>query len=212
MPRDTRSIEPADIIDARAYAEQRKELRARQVEAKRLRRLSVGPHVTVFFESWDSMWLQVQEMLYIERGGDAQVADEIAAYGPMVPNGRELTATLMFEIDDPALRASVLGLHAPYAWTSLPVVLGSLGGVERHIYIHVGETRIAAVPEGDVERSRDDGKASSVHFLHFPFSDAALAEWKSGRGSAIFGIDHPNYGHMAIVGSAMRAELARDFV
>ena len=197
MPRDTRSIEPADIIDARAYAEQRKELRARQVEAKRLRRLSVGPHVTVFFESWDSMWLQVQEMLYIERGGDAQVADEIAAYGPMVPNGRELTATLMFEIDDPALRASVLG---------------SLGGVERHIYIHVGETRIAAVPEGDVERSRDDGKASSVHFLHFPFSDAALAEWKSGRGSAIFGIDHPNYGHMAIVGSAMRAELARDFV
>lgn len=196
MPRDTHVIEPADIIDMRVYGEQRKSLRAGQVEVKRKRRLPVGPHVTVFFESYDSMWLQIHEMLYIERGGAAQVADELAAYNPMIPNGRELTATLMFEIDDPKLRASILG---------------RLGGVENHIYLHVGETRVSAVPEGDVERSRADGKASSVHFLHFPFSDDLIADWKSGNGTVIFGIDHPNYGHMAIVGPEMRGELARDF-
>lgn len=196
MPRATRTIEPADLIDMRAYAERRKALRLEQVEAKKRRRLSVGPYVTVFFESYESMWLQVQEMLYIERGGEEQVADELAAYNPMIPQGRELTATLMFEIDDPKLRASILG---------------RLGGVENHIYLHVGETRVSAVPEGDVERSRDDGKASSVHFLHFPFTDEQVADWKSGKGTVIFGIDHPHYGHMAIVGPEMRAELARDF-
>jgi hypothetical protein len=196
MPRETRTIEPADIIDIKAYGEQRKALRLGQIEAKKKRRLSVGPYVTVFFESYDSMWLQVQEMLYIERGGEAQVADELAAYNPMIPNGRELTATLMFEIDDPKLRASILG---------------RLGGIENHIYLHVGETRISAVPEGDVERSRADGKASSVHFLHFPFRDDQIADWKGGHGTVIFGIDHPGYGHMAIIGPEMRAELARDF-
>jgi hypothetical protein len=142
------------------------------------------------------MWLQIHEMLYIERGGPEQIPDELAAYNPMIPNGRELTATLMFEIDDPKLRASILG---------------RLAGVEDHIYLHLGETRIAAVPEGDVERSRDDGKASSVHFLHFPFTEEQIAQWRSGRGTVIFGIDHPGYGHMAIVAPEMRTELARDF-
>lgn len=196
MSRETRAIEPADIMDMRAYGEQRKALRLGQVEQKKKRRLSVGPHVTVFFESYDSMWLQIHEMLYIERGGPEQIPDELAAYNPMIPNGGELTATLMFEIDDPKLRASILG---------------RLAGVEDHIYLHLGETRIAAVPEGDVERSREDGKASSVHFLHFPFTDDQIAEWRSGRGSVIFGIDHPNYGHMAIIGPEMRDELGRDF-
>ncbi|MBL8645915.1 MAG: DUF3501 family protein [Sphingosinicella sp.] len=197
MSRETRVIEPADIMDMRAYSEQRKALRLGHVETKKKRRLSVGPHVTVFFESYDSMWLQIHEMLYIERGGAEQIPDEIAAYNPMIPNGRELTVTLMFEIDDPKLRASILG---------------RLAGVEDHIYLHLGEARIAAVPEGDVERSREDGKASSVHFLHFPFTQEQIAEWRSGRGTVIFGIDHPNYGHMAIIGPEMRDVLGRDFV
>ncbi len=196
MPRDTRRIEPADIMDIAAYGEQRKAIRRGQMDTKRRRRLSVGPYVTVSFESYDSMWLQVHEMLYIERGGGDQVADEFTAYNPMIPNGRELTATLMFEIDDPQLRASILG---------------RLAGVEDHIYLHVGENRIAAVPEGDIDRSRDDGKTSSVHFLHFPFTPEQVAAWRAGGGAVIFGIDHPHYGHMAIVGADMRAELAGDF-
>lgn len=196
MSRETRVIEPADIMDMRAYGEQRKALRLGHVETKKKRRLSVGPHVTVFFESYDSMWLQIHEMLYIERGGAGQLPDELAAYNPMIPNGRELTCTLMFEIDDPVLRGRVLG---------------SLGGVEDHIYLSVNGDRIAGQPEDDVERSRADGKASSVHFLHFPFTDTQVAAWKSAEGQVMFGIDHSNYGHIALIGDDVRRELARDF-
>ncbi len=196
MPRDSHRIEPTDIIDLDTYATRRGELRAAQIAVKAKRRVSIGPYATVTFESYDSMWLQIHEMLRIERGGEAQIPDELAAYNPMIPNGSELTATLMFEIDDPKLRASILG---------------RLGGVEDHIYLHVGESRVSAVPEGDVERSTADGKASSVHFLHFPFTPAQIADFKSGTGQVLLGIDHPNYGHMAILNGDQRDELARDF-
>jgi hypothetical protein len=196
MPRQTRQLEVADLIDLKVYAQKRADYRKEQVARKKLRRLSVGPYATVLFESYDSMWLQVHEMLYVEKGGEVQIADELAAYNPMIPNGSELTATILFEIDDPRLRASVLG---------------RLGGVENHFYLHVGDTRVSGVPEGDVERTREDGKASSVHFMHFPFTQKQIADFSSGQGSVLFGIDHVNYGHMAILSAEMRAELARDF-
>lgn len=196
MPRDARIITTADILPLHDYERIRKEKREENILRKRFRRLSVGPHVTVHFENWDTMWLQVQEMLRIEKGGDAQVPDELAAYNPMIPNGAELTVTLMIEIDDPWLRAQVLG---------------KLGGLEDHVFISVGGERLDAVPEGDVERSRADGKASSVHFFHFPFTPSAIAAWRAGEGSAMFHIEHPNYGHIAVIAGAMRDELARDF-
>lgn len=196
MPRDQRTITFDDIMDLGTYETIRAEKREEAILRKRFRRLSVGPHVTVTFENWDSMWMQVQEMLRIERGGEAQLVDELAAYNPMIPNGQELTATLMFEIDDPRIRERVLG---------------TLGGVEDHIAITLGADRIAAVPEGDVARSRPDGKTSSVHFLHFPFAEAQVARWRAGEEPATFRIDHPHYGHVALIGPDVRAELARDF-
>ena len=196
MPHETRIITREDIMDIAIYETIRPLKREEAILRKRLRRLSVGPHVTVTFENWDSMWLQVQEMLRIEKGGEAQLVDELAAYNPMIPNGRELTCTLMFEIDDPVIRGRTLG---------------QLGGVEDHIYLSLGGDRIGAVAEGDVERSRADGKASSVQFLHFPFTDAQVAAWRGGMGPLVFGIDHPAYGHMALIGEDIRRELARDF-
>jgi hypothetical protein len=196
MPRDTRTITAEDIMDLAIYETIRPEKREEAILRKKFRRVSVGPHVTVTFENWDSMWLQVQEMLRIEKGGAEQLVDELAAYNPMIPDGRELTCTLMFEIDDPVIRNRTLG---------------QLGGVEDHIYLSVGGERIDAVPEGDVERSNAAGKASSVHFLHFPFTDAQVAAWKSGEGQVLFGIDHPHYGHIAMIGDDVRRELARDF-
>lgn len=196
MPRDSRSITADDIMDLGAYETIRAEKREEAILRKRFRRLSVGPHVTVTFENWDSMWMQVQEMLRIEKGGADQLVDELAAYNPMIPDGRELTATLMFEIDDPRIRDRILR---------------GLGGVEDHIAITLGEDRIAAVPEGDVARTRSDGKASSVHFLHFPFTDDQVASWKAGEAQATFRIDHPNYGHIALIGPDVRRELANDF-
>lgn len=196
MPRDTRTIAASDILSLADYNLIRKEKREEHILRKRLRRLSVGPHATVLFESWDSMWLQIQEMLRIEKGGDAQLPDELAAYNPMIPDGAELTATLMFEIDDEVQRGRVLG---------------QLGGVEDRIFISVGGEKIPAVPEDDVERSRPDGKASSVHFFHFPFTPSAIAAWKAGDVPTMFHIEHANYGHIAMIGPEMRNELARDF-
>lgn len=196
MPRETRTITPADILSIPDYDRIRKAKRDENIVRKRLRRLSVGPHATVLFESWDSMWLQIQEMLRIEKGGDAQLPDELAAYNPMIPNGSELTATMMFEIDDPVVRGRVLG---------------QLGGVEDRIFISIGDERVPAVPEGDVERSRPDGKASSVHFFHFPFTAAQIAAWHAGTAPAMLHVEHPNYGHIALMGEEMRQELARDF-
>lgn len=196
MPRDQRIITAEDIMELGAYETIRAEKRQENILRKKFRRLAVGPHVSVLFENWDTMWWQVQEMLRVEKGGVEQLVDELKAYNPMIPNGRELTATLMFEIDDPVIRARLLG---------------QLGGIEEHFAISIDGDRIAAVPEDDVERSRADGKTSSVHFLHFPFTDAQVAKWRSGQGAAMFHIEHPNYGHIALIGDAMRRELGSDF-
>lgn len=196
MPRDQRTITAADILPVEEYDRIRAAKKAEAIERKKLTRLSVGPHATFLFETWDSMWLQIQEMLRIEKGGAEQIPDELAAYGPMVPAGSELTATVLFEIGDPARRDAFLR---------------TIGGVENHVAIEVGGHVIRARPEGDIERTRErDNKASAVHFFHFDFGPEAVAAWKSGQGNALALIDHPHYGHGALIGAASREFLARE--
>jgi hypothetical protein len=142
------------------------------------------------------MWWQIHEMLFIEKGGEAQIADELAAYNPLIPNGVELTATLMFEIDDPARRDALLT---------------RLGGVEDTVTIGVGGETVTSVPEGDVARSTPDGRASSVHFLHFRLTPAQIAAFRQTGAQIIVGIGHANYGHMAVMPEPMRVALADDF-
>jgi hypothetical protein len=196
MPRDAHSITPADILSIDAFNAIRADKKQEAIERKKLTRLGVGPHATVLFETWDSMWLQIQEMLRIEKGGDEQLADELAAYDPMVPKGSELTATVLFEIGDAARRETFLR---------------TIGGIENHFAIHVGGHVIKARPEGDIERTRErDNKASAVHFFHFDFTPEAVAAWKSGEGAAMVVIDHPNYGHAAVIGQASRDYLEHE--
>ena len=196
MPRDQRSITAADIMPLDQYELIRADKKQEAIERKKLTRLAVGPYATVLFENWDSMWLQIQEMLRIEKGGDEQLADELAAYDPMVPKGRELTATVFFEIGDPDRRDAFLR---------------TIGGVEDHISIQVGGHVIPARAEGDTERTRaSDNKASAVHFFHFDFTPEAIAAWKSGEGNALLVIDHLNYGHAALISADARAFLARE--
>lgn len=196
MPRDQRTITPADILPLAQYELIRQDKKQEAILRKKLTRVSVGPHATVLFECWDSMWLQIQEMLRIEKGGEAQLADELAAYDPMVPKGAELTATLLFEVEDPARRDAFLR---------------SIGGVEEHVSIRLGDHVIQARPEGDVERTRErDNKTSAVHFFHFDFPAEAIAAWKSGEGQAMVVIDHPAYGHAALVSPDSRAFLAKE--
>ena len=196
MPRDHRSITADDILPLEQYELIRADKKQEAILRKRLTSLAVGPNARALFESWDSMWLQIHEMLRIEKGGAAQLVDELAAYDPMVPKGAELTCTLLFEVPDPVKRDAFLR---------------SIGGVEDHIAIHVGGHVVPARPEGDVERTRaSDGKTSAVHFLHFDFAPDALAAWKSGEGSAMLVIDHPQYGHAALIGAETRAYLVRE--
>jgi hypothetical protein len=196
MPREQRTITAADILPLEQYEQIRKDKKEEAIARKKLTRVSIGPYATALFETWDSMWLQVQEMLRIEKGGDAQVADELAAYDPMVPKGSELTATLLFEVEDAIKRAAFLR---------------SIGGVEDRVALQVGGHVVRGEPEGDVERTRaSDGKASAVHFFHFRFPPDAVAAWKSGEGQAMLVIDHPNYGHAALISPDTRAFLARE--
>ena len=191
-----RKIEPSAIIPLTQYTGERAERRKRMAELKKNRRLEVGPFATFYFESYDTMLHQVHEMLFIEKGGDAQLPDELAAYNPLIPQGAELVATVMFEIDDPLRRARVLA---------------NLGGVEHKAFVRVGSDIIRGVPEEDQERSREDGKASSVQFIRFPFTASQIAAFRSGAGDVIVGFDHPNYGHMAVMPAAVRQALAQDF-
>ena len=195
MSREEKVLTPADILPLDVYAAQRKSLRQENIARKRRRRIGVGPDATFYFENYDTMWMQIHEMLYIEKGGDEQLRDELEAYNPLIPRGRELVATMMFEIEDAARRA---------------VFLGRMGGVEDCVYLDIGGTRIMARAEDDVDRSREDGKASSVHFFHFPLTEEQAAHFKSGAYKVLLGIEHPHYGHLAILSDEVRDELSQD--
>jgi hypothetical protein len=191
-----RSITRADILPMDDYRRERGTLRQDMIALKRHRRVEVGPFATFHFENYRTMWHQVHEMLLIEKGGEAQIEGELRAFNPLIPQGGELVATVMFEIDEPIRRAAELA---------------RLGGVERHMFIAIGEAMIRGVPEGDTDRTDENGKASSVQFVHFPFSAGQIDAFRAQAARVIVGIDHPRYGHMAALSDEARAALSRDF-
>jgi hypothetical protein len=196
MTASVRQISASDLLSDAEFSKVRKARRAALLPIKRLRRVHLGPHCTFYFECYETMLFQIQEMLLIEKGGAAQIPDELAAYNPLVPQGRELVATIMFEVEDPVRRAEVLA---------------RLGGVEDLLYVKIGETKIYGLADGDEERTRDDGKTSAVHFLHFPLAPEQIAQFRDPATTIMIGSDHESYAHMALLSPATRAELARDF-
>ncbi len=196
MSATTRRIDRADILSNADFDAIRKQRKPALIALKKHRRVQVGPQATFYFENYETMWWQIQEMLRIEKGGETQIGDELAAYNPLVPQGSELVATLMFEVDDPVQRAAFLN---------------SLGGVEETVTISVAGETIRAVPETEVERTTEAGKTSALHFLHFPFSAAQISAFRDPARPALLGIGHANYGHIAVLAGAVRAALALDF-
>jgi hypothetical protein len=190
-----RAITRADILPVERYASERREWKQRIADIKAKRRVEVGPFATFYFENYDTMWHQVHEMLYIERGGEAQIVDELDAYNPLIPQGDELVATVMFEIEDPARRDRELK---------------RLGGVEHRLCLEIGGERVTGVPDATRENTTPEGKASSVQFVHFPLSPAQKAKFRTTGAKILVGIDHPNYGHMATMPETVRAALAED--
>lgn len=191
-----RELTAADLISDDDFGKVRKTRRAEILPVKKLRRIPVGPEVTFYFENYDTMLMQVQEMLYIERGGEEQVRDELAAYNPLIPKGNELVATVMIEVADADRR--------------LRVLLG-LTHFEKHLFVQVGQDKIYCVPEEDAERTSADGKTSSVHFVRFPFTGEQVKAFIDPANQVMVGVDHVNYNHLAVLSNDSRKELARDF-
>ena len=196
MSKENREIQKEDIMPLEAYTKNRKELRKNIVNFKKDRRIALGPYATFYFESYETMLAQVQEMLYIEKGGDEQLKDELIAYNPLVPNGKELVATLMFEIDNPVSRAAFLG---------------KVGGIEEKVFIKIDGEIIKAIPEVDVDRTSANGKASSVQFVHFNLNDEQIKKFKSEGADVEIGMDHKEYSHTTKLSVESLRSLSADF-
>ena len=197
MSKDEKKIKKEDLMPADVYVESRKQIRKDLVEFKKNRRIALGPYATFYFESFETMMAQVQEMLYIEKGGDEQLKDELIAYNPLVPNGKELTATLMFEIDNPVSRG---------------VFLGKVGGIEEKIFMKIDDEKVQAEPEDDVDRTSAEGKASSVQFIHFKFNDDQINKFKLLSANIELGIDHKEYSHTTKLTEDNLISLSKDFI
>jgi len=197
MSKEKKQIEKEDLIPEDIYAESRKQIRKDLIEFKKNRRIALGPYATFYFESFETMVAQVQEMLHIEKGGDEQLKDELIAYNPLVPNGKELVATLMFEIDNPLSRGAFLG---------------KVGGIEEKIFMKINNEEVKAVPETDVDRTSAEGKASSVQFIHFKFNEDQINKFKSGDTHIELGIDHKEYAHTTKLTEDSIKSLSADFI
>ena len=189
-------ITRTDIIPMEQYAKERRDRYRTITAVKQNRRMDIGPFATLYFENYDTMLFQVLEMLHIERGGEEQIAGELEAYNPLIPKGNELVATFMIEIGDAVRRAQVLA---------------TLGGIEETIAITVGGETVKAVAEADVDRTTEEGKASSVQFVHFPFTRKQVEAFRKPGAEIVVSVGHAGYRHMAVMPEAVRAALAEDF-
>jgi hypothetical protein len=196
MPAQEHKITNADIVPYDLYAGERAERKRVLVAIKKLRRIEVGPLATFYFENFETMLGQVQEMLHIEKGGEAQIPGELEAYNPLIPQGDELIATMMLEIENATRRNAMLL---------------SLGHVEEKIFMEIGEDHVKATPTDYEDRTTEDGKTSSVHWLRFKLTPEQIKSFREGGEQIVLGIAHDNYGHMAVISSQSRAALAKDF-
>ena len=196
MPKDQKIIQKSDLLAPEVYEKNRRQMRKELVEFKKDRRVPLGPYATFYFECYETMLAQVQEMLHIEKGGDEQLNDELTAYNPLIPNGKELVSTLMFEIDNPVIRATFLG---------------KLGGVEENVFIKIDNDIIYGKPEIDVDRTSAEGKATSVQFIHFEFDQNQISKFKGNNVSIELGIDHKEYSHSTKLSESTIKALSSDF-
>ncbi len=183
-----------DLLFTKDFAQQRAALRQKIIALKEKRRVPVGPDITFYFENRETLIWQIQEMLYIEKGGQEQLEDELRAYNPLVPKGNELVATMMIEIDDMERRR---------------LTLQQLGHIENYISLDVGGHIILVKPEDDVERTDHFGKTSAVHFFHFPMTHEQSTLFIQAN-SVILQITHPRYTYKEVITGDKLATLKDD--
>jgi len=184
-----------DLYSLEEYSKIRSDFRAKVMAHKQNRKVHVGANATLYFEDRLTMQYQIQEMLRIERIFESEgIADELAAYNPLIPDGTNWKATFMVEYPDAGERRKALA---------------KLIGIEDKVWVQVeGHDKVVALADEDLDRE-DESKTSSVHFLRFELSRKMVAGMKAGSGLSV-GIDHPNYQQAVKVGGATRASLVRD--
>ena len=190
-----RKLDRAALWSLERYAEERPAFRARVLAHKRDRRVSLGPHATLLFEDFLTMHYQVQEMLRAERIFEgAEIEAELAAYNPLIPDGANWKATLLFEYEDAEERRRALG---------------RMPGIEDRVWVGVdGHERVFAVANEDIERSTED-RTAAVHFLRFELEPPAINALKAGANLEM-GIDHEALPCRVPVPPDVRDALARD--
>ena len=191
MPR----IDRASLMTLEAYARERVQFRAKVMAHKKDRTVPLGEHVTLLFEDELTVRYQVQEMLRVERIFEEEsIQDELEAYNPLVPDGRNLKATLMVEFPDPHERRKKLE---------------EMIGIEDKVWVQVQtQDRVWAIADEDLDRENEE-KTSSVHFLRFELSEDMATALKNGAPLAI-GIDHPRYAATVEARPAVRDSLVKD--
>lgn len=195
-------ITKEDILPLEKFLEIRPKKQKEILELKKSRRVSVGPDITFYFESYDTIWWQIHEMLRIEQGGDEQIQDELQAYSSLIPHSypdqsHELIATMMIEIADLGRRKQMLS---------------KLGGIEDSIFLRFVEHKIKAKAETEVERTNEEGKTSSVHFLHFLLDRQQINSFIEPNQNIILEINHPFYPHKVLLSDQTRQALSHDLL
>jgi hypothetical protein len=188
-------LKPEDLFTLEEYHKRRSEFRASVLAHKRNRQLAVGPNLSLFFEDRLTMQYQVQEMLRTERIFETEaIAEELAAYNPLIPDGTNLKATMMLEYPDAGERRTALQ---------------RLGGIEDAVFLEVGSLgRVFAHADEDLPRSNDE-KTSAVHFLRFELADDMRTQLRKGASLRI-GVDHPEYRHEVVAPPAVAQALLAD--
>lgn len=189
-----RRLEVADLIAPDAYLAVRKQRRREMSAHTRVREMRVGPHLTFHFESRETIWTQVQELLAIEQAGPGQAADELAAFGPLAPSGRNLIASVLFEIGDPEGRKALLA---------------GLKGVEAQLFMEIAGVVVRGAPIAESAEAASESAGFGFLFARFDLSDGDIRAFKSGDQVRV-GVDHPNYGHAAPMPAATRSALMDD--
>lgn len=184
-----------DLIPTSAYLGLRRDKRREIAARKRDRRIEVGPHATFHFESYETIWFQVHEILAIEDGGAARIEAALEDYNPLIPRGQELVATVIFEFGDPVRRKAALG---------------ALGGVAETMAIAIDGEKIQGRPEQAGGGDRE-GAASWVQFVRFGFVARQVAKFRQPASQVAVAIEHPSYRHVSVMPETVREALAADF-
>ena len=184
-----------DLMSLEQYAEKRGEFRQQVLEHKKHRQIALGPNATLYFEDRLTLLYQIQEMLRVEKVFEADgINEELDAYNPLIPDGRNFKATFMIEYPDPQVRAAQLE---------------KMVGIEDLVWMQIGEhEKIWSIADEDLERSTEE-KTSAVHFLRFDVSDKMAEDLKAGADWQI-GVQHPVYTYSVVIEDQTRASLLND--